>query len=249
MSVPLLVAGCEISIWRTRLGEGESSESVAAGPGGEGDNVPCEFVPMLGGSGGGAITHVIYYLRERDYAPSLIPLSPSSRFSHQTAPDAGLPSADEQFLARVRQIYSTLTRRIQMALLVRIILSLVRCFLPSGVILPMRSRGAFDFLKIHLVPLSKDTVLLMPDVDNITPKSLLIWRHSRLGDSVRDGNSEVKQNSLDRMRGARGGTGDATKGVPLALNVLESACVRIRGQRVVKGKRGEEEQPEKNGEE
>ncbi|KAH9040812.1 hypothetical protein EDB84DRAFT_1436685 [Lactarius hengduanensis] len=103
MSVPPLVAGCEISIWRARLGEGESSESVAAGPCGEGDNVPCEFVPTLGGSGGGAMTHVIHYLRER------------------TAPDAGLPSADEQFLARVRavrEIYSTLIQRIQMALLV-----------------------------------------------------------------------------------------------------------------------------------
>ncbi|KAH8980207.1 hypothetical protein EDB86DRAFT_572990 [Lactarius hatsudake] len=43
----------------------------------------------------------------KDYAPSLIPLSPSSRFSHQTAPDAGLPSADEQFPARAQQICST----------------------------------------------------------------------------------------------------------------------------------------------
>ncbi|KAH8979316.1 hypothetical protein EDB86DRAFT_2835971 [Lactarius hatsudake] len=165
MSVPLF-AGCDISIWRARLGEGESNECVVAGPGGVGDNVPCdasltgtdiltahfspevltapptEFVPTLGGSGGGAMTHAMHYLRQRvgpgdsespltkveserpsvtknvyirqlprDYAPSLIPLSPSSRFSYQTAPDAGLPSADEQFLARVRQIYSTFLSR------------------------------------------------------------------------------------------------------------------------------------------
>ncbi|KAH8982127.1 hypothetical protein EDB86DRAFT_381368 [Lactarius hatsudake] len=125
---------------------------------------PTELVPTLGGSGGGAITHVMHNLREtvgpgdtvrartapgppltkltkveserpsvtknvcirqlprvstatqspctktihiipfssKDYAPSRIPISPSSRFSHQTAPDAGLPSADEKFLARVR---------------------------------------------------------------------------------------------------------------------------------------------------
>ncbi|KAH9014000.1 hypothetical protein EDB85DRAFT_2031183 [Lactarius pseudohatsudake] len=58
MSV-VLVAGWELCVGaaRARLGERESSESVAAGPGGEGDNVPCEFVPTLGGSGGDAITH------------------------------------------------------------------------------------------------------------------------------------------------------------------------------------------------
>ncbi|KAH9070711.1 regulator of chromosome condensation 1/beta-lactamase-inhibitor protein II [Lactarius deliciosus] len=42
MSVPL-VAGCEIYIWRTRLGEGEGSEGVAGGSGGGGggDNAAC----------------------------------------------------------------------------------------------------------------------------------------------------------------------------------------------------------------
>ncbi|KAH9162806.1 hypothetical protein EDB89DRAFT_1913055 [Lactarius sanguifluus] len=89
---------------------------------------PTEFVPTLAGSGGGgAITHVMHYLRKRvgpgdtDYAPSLIPLSPSSRFSHQTAPDAGLPSADEQFLATM----TNLTHTNGALLLVRIIPSLI----------------------------------------------------------------------------------------------------------------------------
>ncbi|KAH9012706.1 hypothetical protein EDB84DRAFT_1444573 [Lactarius hengduanensis] len=136
MPVPL-VAGCDISIWRARLGEGESSECVAAGPGGVGDNVPCEFVPTLGGSGGGAITHVMHYLRKRvgpgdtDYAPEPIPLLPSSRFSHQTAPDAGLPSADEQFFARTNLTHTNGT-----LLLVRIIPSLVRSFCPPALFGP-----------------------------------------------------------------------------------------------------------------
>ncbi|KAH9012703.1 hypothetical protein EDB84DRAFT_1444570 [Lactarius hengduanensis] len=132
MSVPL-VAGCDIFIWRARLGEGESSERVAAGPGGEGDNVPrsffahahspgvltaprTEFVPTLGGSGGDAITHVMHHLRER------VGPGDSTNLTHTNGA----------------------------LLLVRIIPSLVRYFLPSGVIWPMRSRGAFDFLKIHL---------------------------------------------------------------------------------------------------